>query len=217
MSKIVVTITIAVAVWYITVAAAKNSGQESIVTGEDIYRLNCASCHGADRSGSPPHYPSLLDIKGRLSKGEVRQWIENGKNRMPAFSYLMQPEKDALVAFLFDEKAQTVEISSENLGERIFKSNCSSCHRATINDPKLPNVWMMEPAPLAGATKRFTRDEFFRILETGICYMPSFDHFTSSEREALYSFVKSLEGKGEPSRPTMAEMCPMMMRMRRRK
>jgi hypothetical protein len=73
---------------------------------------------------------------------------------------------------------------------------------------------MMEPAPLAGATKRFTKDEFFRILETGVCYMPSFSHFTLEERESLYSYVKSLEGKGEPSRPTMGEMCPMMRRGR---
>ena len=30
-----------------------------------------------------------------------------------------------------------------------------------------------EPAPLAGVTKRFSKDEFYIILESGICYMPS--------------------------------------------
>ncbi len=141
--------------------------------------------------------------------------INKGKAQMPAFPHLSQKEKDALIAFLFEGKEESVESLIDNLGERIFKSNCASCHRATTNDAKPLNIRMMEPAPLAGASKRFKKEEFFRILETGVCYMPSFNHFTSEEKEELYSFVKSLEGKGEPSRPTMAEMCPMMMRMRK--
>ncbi len=185
-------------------------------TGKEIYRLNCAGCHGTDRSGYSDIYPSLIKIHERLSKEEVLKPINNGKGQMPPFPHLTKEEKNALIAFLFEDKNEIVESSIENLGERIFMSNCSSCHRATINDPKPPNVRMMEPAPLAGATKRFTKDEFFRILETGVCYMPSFSHFNQDEREELYVFVKSLEGKGEPTRPTMGEMCPMMMKMRKR-
>lgn len=196
-------------------AAGGGSDQENFVTGQDIYRLNCAGCHGGDRTGNPPHYPGLVNIKDKLSKTGLLQIIENGKDRMPAFAHLTSQEKAAVTAFLLDEKPQTVEMSSAGLGEAIFKSNCASCHRAGTNDPRPHNVWMMEPAPLAGATKRFTKQEFFKILEAGICYMPMFDHFTYPEREALYVFVKSLEGKGEPERPTMGEMCPMMMNMRR--
>ncbi|MEW6456424.1 MAG: c-type cytochrome [Acidobacteriota bacterium] len=201
----------------IVLTAITSSNQDAIITGKDIYRLNCAGCHGADRTGNPPYYPSLLNIEEKLSKREIQEIIDKGKGKMPAFFHLTPQEKTAIIAFLLDEKPQSVAISTTGLGERIFKSNCASCHRASTNDPKPPNVWMMEPAPLAGATKRFAKEEFFRILETGICYMPSFDHFTSSEREALYAFVESLEGKGEPARPTMGEMCPMMMRMRKGK
>ncbi len=186
------------------------------ITGKDIYRLNCAGCHGTDRSGYSDIYPSLLNIQERLSKEEVLKQINNGIGQMPPFLHLTPEEKNALIAFLFEEKNEIVESPIENLGERIFMSNCSSCHRATINDPKPPNVRMMEPAPLAGATKRFTKEEIFKILETGVCYMPSFSHFNQDERDALYSFVKSLEGKGEPTRPTMGEMCPMMMKMRKK-
>lgn len=185
-------------------------------TGKDIYRLNCAGCHGTDRSGYSDIYPSLIKIQVRLSKEEVLKQLNNGKGQMPPFLHLTPEEKNALIAFLFEDKNEIVESPIENLGERIFMRNCSSCHRATINDPKPPNVRMMEPAPLAGATKRFTKEEIFKILETGVCYMPSFSHFNQDERDALYSFVKSLEGKGEPTRPTMGEMCPMMMKMRKR-
>ncbi len=207
---------LAVIGYFITIVPAV-FGQKTTLTGRDIYRLNCASCHGTNRNGYSNYYPSLLNIKEKLSEKDVLEWINNGKGQMPAFHHLSQKEKEVLIAFLFNEKEESVESLIDNLGERIFKSNCASCHRATTNDPKPPNVRMMEPAPLAGATKRFYKNEFFSILETGVCYMPSFDHFTSEEKEELYSFVKSLEGEGEPSRPTMGEMCPMMMRMRKGK
>ena len=199
----------------ITLAASASLNQDTFVTGIDIYRLNCASCHETDRAGNPPHYPSLLSVKAELTRMEIYNIIDKGKDRMPAFPHLTAQEKEALVAFLLDEKLQSVGMSSGLTGERLFKSNCASCHRATIHDSKPSNICMMEAAPLAGATTRFTKEEFFKIMKSGICYMPSFDHFTSSETEALYAFLKSLEGNGEPSRPTMGEMCPMMMRMRK--
>ncbi len=198
------------------IAAFESFSPVDSITGKDIYRLNCAGCHGTDRSGYSDIYPSLIKIQERVSKEEVLKQINNGQGQMPPFPHLTPEEKNALIAFLFEEKNEIVKSPIENLGERIFMSNCASCHRATVNDPKPPNVRMMEPAPLAGATKRFTKEEIFKILETGVCYTPSFSHFNQDERDALYSFVKSLEGKGEPTRPTMGEMCPMMMKMRKR-
>lgn len=180
------------------------------LTSKELYRLNCASCHGEERLGNPPNYPSLIDIKARLSKGEVQEMLEKGRGKMVSFQHLSQRERNAIIAFLFDERPQSVELLTVELGQRIFQSNCASCHRASINDPRPPNVQCCEPAPLAGATKRFTQDEFLRILGTGVCYMPSYTHFTNGEREALYAFIKTLEGKGEPARPTMGEMCPMV-------
>ena len=179
-------------------------------TSAELYRMYCASCHGENLFGNLPSYPSLKDIKQRLSRIEVREVLENGRDRMASFLHLSQEERDAIVAFLFDEGLKKVELSSAELGQRIFQSNCTSCHRASVTDPRPPNVMCCEPAPLAGATRRFTREEFFRILKTGVCYMPSYTHFTSDEGEALYAFTKTLEGKGEPARPTMGETCPMV-------
>lgn len=214
--KIIFFVTISSFVGFLAFVTSGSLKKEDTLTGKDIYRLNCAGCHGEDRRGFQDIYPSLQNIKERLSREEVLEQINNGKGQMPAFPHLSTGEKEAVVMYLFGEKENDVEISSSNLGEMIFKSNCASCHRASVNDPEPPNVRMMEPAPLAGATRRFTRDEIFKILETGICYMPSFSHFTLGEKEALYSFIQTLEGKGEPSRPTMGEMCPMMMKMRKK-
>lgn len=212
---IAVTTIVMIAVVYISFVMAGSPDVNTKVTGEEVYRLNCAGCHREDRSGNAPHYPALTDVKSRLSKDRVLGIITEGENTMPAFSHLSRNEIEAIAAFLFDEKTQSVELSS-GTGEGIFKSNCSSCHRATTNDSPPPTSYgCMEPAALAGASKRFSEAEFYNILEEGVCYMPSFAHLTSVEKAFLYDYVKSLEGKGEPLRPTMAEMCPMIMKVRK--
>ncbi len=195
---------------FIALTTAYSLQDASSATGRDIYRQHCASCHGTDRSGSGDVFPSLQNLEDRLSETEVSHLIDNGKGQMPSFSYLSDQEKDALIAFLFGPSQKMVALSAELSGARMFRSNCASCHRATVNDPRPPKARMMEPAPLAGAAERFTRDEFFNILERGICYMPSFNHFTSQEKEALYSYIQSLEAEGTTSRRSMRKRCPMM-------
>ena len=131
-----------------------------------------------------------------------------------------EKEINGIIGYLFDENenAQRVTmaaLTSVKQGEMLFKSNCVGCHRATINDPIPQNAntqmcSMMEPAVLAGATRRFTKDEFLNILETGPCYMPSFSYMKLEEKETLYAYLKTLEEKGEPEGKTMGQMCPMM-------
>lgn len=52
-----------------------------------LYNNNCASCHGADRKGTPS-FPSLVDIGKRQSREEISALIREGTGRMPGFSYL---------------------------------------------------------------------------------------------------------------------------------
>lgn len=194
--------------------------QDSVITGQELFRLNCAGCHGADLKGNPPTYPSLLNVKDKLTKEEIQTQIKNGKGSMPPMAHLSGKEINTIIGFLYNEEEERVimtYLTPVKQGEMLFKSNCASCHRATTNDSKPQNAntkmcSMMEPAVLAGITNRFTKEEFFNILETGICYMPSFAHFNEEEKEALYTFLKTLKGEGEPSRPTMMGKCPMMKR-----
>jgi len=55
---------------------------------------------------------------------------------MPPFTHLTPQEKGVLIAFLFEEKEVAIEVSMENLGERVFRSNCAACHRATVSPRK---------------------------------------------------------------------------------
>ncbi|HKE94398.1 MAG TPA: c-type cytochrome, partial [Povalibacter sp.] len=69
-------------------------------TGAGIYEERCSVCHGADRKGSPPAFPSLVDIAGRLSAEQIAHVIRTGSGRMPAFPSLEGEAFDALLDFL---------------------------------------------------------------------------------------------------------------------
>jgi quinoprotein glucose dehydrogenase len=53
-----------------------------------LYNNNCASCHKADRTGTPPTFPSLVGIGDRRSRQELIKFIAEGSGRMPGFSHL---------------------------------------------------------------------------------------------------------------------------------
>ena len=53
-----------------------------------LYNNNCASCHKADRTGTPPTFPSLVGIGERMPRGDLIKLIAAGTGRMPGFSHL---------------------------------------------------------------------------------------------------------------------------------
>jgi quinoprotein glucose dehydrogenase len=68
--------------------------------GATIYHSRCGLCHGEDKTGSPPAFPSLLDIDKRLSEEEIERTIRQGKGRMPTFPDLTNAQIAALLRFL---------------------------------------------------------------------------------------------------------------------
>jgi len=69
-----------------------------------IYAGQCAICHGENRAGSPPNFPSLLGVGTRLSSQQIWTAVANGKGRMPAFPNLSGEQIEAIVKFLTTEK-----------------------------------------------------------------------------------------------------------------
>ena len=72
-----------------------------------LYKNNCASCHGDDRKGTPPTFPSLVDIASRRSHAEIATIIREGAGRMPGFDHLGRGI-DQIVDFLTTGKDDTV-------------------------------------------------------------------------------------------------------------
>ncbi|GAC1702260.1 MAG: hypothetical protein NVS9B4_07220 [Candidatus Acidiferrum sp.] len=68
--------------------------------GLKIYRSQCALCHGDSRAGSPPTFPSLIDVHKRLKPEQIVQTIHQGRGRMPSFPNLQDGNLNALLEYL---------------------------------------------------------------------------------------------------------------------
>jgi quinoprotein glucose dehydrogenase len=75
-------------------------------TGERIYHNQCSLCHGKDLTGSPPTYPSLVDVGKRLSAAQIEARISEGGGRMPSFPNLRDEHLRALIRFLTKQVPQ---------------------------------------------------------------------------------------------------------------
>lgn len=75
-------------------------------SGKTLYLNRCSSCHGEDRTGSPPAFPSLLDIQERVPVDEILSIIEHGKGRMTGFPDLTASNRRAIASFLIDGEEQ---------------------------------------------------------------------------------------------------------------
>jgi len=85
--------------------------------GETTYGNQCAMCHGGNRAGAPPAFPSLVDIDQRLTDSEITRTIQQGKGRMPSFPNLDDAHLAALLAYLkmpaqSDKKEMTSDTSA---------------------------------------------------------------------------------------------------------
>jgi quinoprotein glucose dehydrogenase len=88
--------------WFYQLVPTSRPDGSPLPTGERYYRIECAACHGLDRSGSPEGgFPSLVDVSERLSRGAVMEIIVEGGGRMPAFDRLSESRREALVDYLF--------------------------------------------------------------------------------------------------------------------
>lgn len=89
-------------------AATNNSLFES---GRVTYMKHCATCHGPERKGIPPTFPSLVELKGKRSEQEILGKIRNGAGAMPGYKGVISAsEERAIMAFLYDMKDAKIEI-----------------------------------------------------------------------------------------------------------
>jgi quinoprotein glucose dehydrogenase len=78
--------------------------------GAETYARRCAGCHGVDRTGSPPKFPSLVGLRDRMAAEQVMGVIRSGRGRMPAFPDLDGPMLGSLVSWL---RADNVAASAD--------------------------------------------------------------------------------------------------------
>lgn len=101
--------------WILTMVETKGHASSA---GEMVYRSSCATCHGLDRSGTPPEFPSLINIGSRRSQDHIRKVIKGGQGQMPSFAHLSDEEVDAVTAFLTNSEPSEANVKVEKRSHR---------------------------------------------------------------------------------------------------
>jgi len=88
--------------WELKMISRKDREQEmlSLSPGNILYVKNCAPCHGMDKKGSGSVIPSLVDVGKRRTDDEINTFMKTGNGRMPAFPYLSDENRNAIIGYL---------------------------------------------------------------------------------------------------------------------
>ncbi|MEO8762740.1 MAG: PQQ-binding-like beta-propeller repeat protein [Ginsengibacter sp.] len=71
--------------------------------GEILYQKNCSVCHGEDKKGNKS-FPVLVNVSNHLKPGDVKSMLQQARGMMPSFYPLPEQDKDAIIAFLFNQQ-----------------------------------------------------------------------------------------------------------------
>jgi glucose dehydrogenase len=158
--------------------------------GEAIYQTQCAVCHGGDRAGSPPAFPSLVNIDNRMKQTEIIEAIHNGKGRMPGFPNLQDERLNQLMGYLRNAVAPTLTAASgpesggtDPIGSNLYEKNCAICHGddrlgTPSNDPGL-----------VGVRSRLSDTQILNMIQNGKGRMPGFPKLTAADTAAILRFL----------------------------
>jgi glucose dehydrogenase len=176
--------------WTGGLAADKPAG----TPGEAIYRSQCSICHGADRGGSPPTFPSLVGIDKRLSDAQIAATIHQGKGRMPTFPNFSDAQLQSLLQFLKEKNStgkseQTSdkqeaaslpgEAAPDPRGEALYQKHCAICHGD--NREGIPPSFPM----LIGVGQMLSKEQVTSLIHQGRGRMPAFPKLQSDELDPL--------------------------------
>ncbi|HVW13782.1 MAG TPA: PQQ-binding-like beta-propeller repeat protein [Mucilaginibacter sp.] len=71
--------------------------------GQRLFLANCMTCHGRNREGSG-NYPSLISIEKKYKDKQIDSLLQNGRRMMPSFKQLSAQERQAIIAFITQNK-----------------------------------------------------------------------------------------------------------------
>jgi len=179
--------------WTGGLTAAKTGG----TLGSRAYDSQCAVCHGTTRNGSPPAFPSLVNVRARLSDDAITNVIQNGKGRMPSFPGIDGEALTSMLNYLKTEPERGTEKRglaaatlpsmggnrTEAVGAAIYDERCAICHSDDLmgtpsNDPGL-----------IGVRQRMPDAQILKIVHDGKGRMPAFPNLTAEEDLRLLKFL----------------------------
>jgi len=100
--------------------------------GMTLYSKHCSSCHGRDKNGDEPNFPSLVGLSGRMTSEVALNKITQGTGRMPGFAAVLKGNEDDIIAYLF-EKGERISRKESFLLE--IRENQQSAQDTAVTQP----------------------------------------------------------------------------------
>jgi mono/diheme cytochrome c family protein len=169
--------------------------------GARVYRDQCAVCHGVDRAGSPPSFPSLIDIGKKLTDEQIVHTVKTGTGRMPSFPNIDEPRMNDLLHYLRTGDAAQVATADKNemqsspaaaeiphetdqTGAAVYEKRCSMCHGDHMQGtpPSFPT--------LMGVGGRLSTAQVTNLIHNGRGRMPAISDLQGAELESLLRFLE---------------------------
>ncbi|WP_220399094.1 PQQ-binding-like beta-propeller repeat protein [Granulicella sp. WH15] len=76
--------------------------------GKSTYEAQCSVCHQENRAGSPPAFPSLLNLEEKFTAAQIMDIVEHGRGRMPPFPGLKEEQRKAVANYVLNGEAKQV-------------------------------------------------------------------------------------------------------------
>jgi len=161
--------------------------------GEQIYKDQCSICHGVDRAGNPPTFPSLLGVEKRMTAEKLSQTIHQGTGRMPSFPAITADHLQALLGYLRTDAAPQAQKelttapdqsgSSNAAGAAAYQNHCAICHGDQMEG--IPPSFPM----LVGVGNRLSSAQVVELVHVGKGRMPPMPKLVGPELQALLDFL----------------------------
>ena len=196
-------------------------------SGADLYRWNCQSCHGPEGKGAEPEINSIIgpvqgtsakltrdrmEARGieaddemvaqmsELAAASLRDRLQHGGKKMPAFDYLRSDEVDALIGYLeklagvpaTKRDGLIVQESAARVGEHMVRGTCHICHDATgpgagMGQGTIPSLASIpRDHSLSGIVHQVQYGSCTTMKLTGGEVMPAYPYFSEEEIAAVY-------------------------------
>ena len=100
------------------VDAEKEAKDQTIFEqGKTIYMTYCVACHGKDKNGDEPNYPSLVGLKNRMTREAALDKIKKGGGKMPAFASVVKGKEKGIIAFLYEREQNSSKVTKMETGQ----------------------------------------------------------------------------------------------------
>lgn len=113
--------------WVLRLVPRTRTGRKT--TARELYLQHCAGCHRADLKGTPPEFPSLVNLGEKTSMTEILHVIHHGRARMPAFASLGSEVVDALAKYLATGKDAKVQLKPGKRSPVNLKYGCDGYNK----------------------------------------------------------------------------------------